>query len=570
MAIQNTERACGIVLPMALLALVILSLLGMGLLSSTYGVRLQAIRARKDLAAMLAAEAGYEKAVFWMSQQADILSGLQDDASGASGTIDFGHSNCAYTVQFHDYIGARPVFRATSIGVSGPFSRAVDVYVIQKISGWDMGMCRVPADSDFTYPVYFAEDEIIDMRLHINNHHDSPDERDIYISGTPQFLQKVQMGEDRYTVGGTDKYAAVLGLFEGGISYNQPDIRITDETAVEQKVQRFDASTKPSYRFSPVGLADILRPHAAVQLEFFVDGSVGKVRITDNCTVRGYRRFSSSQDTWDYKVVSDSGGQTYEKYDIYAYHYIPDSEVSVTTAVEDTYVKQVFGGCESEPGGQIFVDGNVVIGSEDYDVLVVKGKITVVATGHIWIADSIVVDGPHDPLSGLPTADNPNVLGLIALGVVKVVDPGLSSYPTGSPNYYPGLPSSSVPDATNPELLHSYAPVCNGSGSDRYLPEITIVEAAITVGGGGWGAENVRRGSYGGRQETTGNQDLLVVRGTIAEVIRGVVGLIDLDGFIKQYYLDDRLLEGVLPGNIWFGGKFVPAPAGWRDYQPEG
>ena len=98
-----------------------------------------------------------------------------------------------------------------------------------------------------------------------------------------------------------------------------------------------------------------------------------------------------------------------------------------------------------------------------------------------------------------------------------------------------------------------------------------VVEAAVTVGGGGWGAENVQRSGSGGRKESSPSytQDLLVLKGTISEAFRGVVGLVGSDGFIKQYYLDKRLLEGILPGDIWFGGKFVPAPAGWHDYRPE-
>ena len=95
-----------------------------------------------------------------------------------------------------------------------------------------------------------------------------------------------------------------------------------------------------------------------------------------------------------------------------------------------------------------------------------------------------------------------------------------------------------------------------------------MVEAALTVGGGGWGAENVRRGSYGGRKEASGNQDDLILRGTLSEAIRGVVGLIGSDGFLKQYYFDSRVLEGILPGDIWLQGKYIPAPAGWHDYRP--
>ena len=95
-----------------------------------------------------------------------------------------------------------------------------------------------------------------------------------------------------------------------------------------------------------------------------------------------------------------------------------------------------------------------------------------------------------------------------------------------------------------------------------------VIEAALTVGGGGWGAENVRRGSYGGRKEASGAQDYLILRGTLTEAMRGVVGLIGWDGYLKRYYLDERLLEGVLPGDIWLHSKYIPAPAGWNDYRP--
>ncbi len=94
-----------------------------------------------------------------------------------------------------------------------------------------------------------------------------------------------------------------------------------------------------------------------------------------------------------------------------------------------------------------------------------------------------------------------------------------------------------------------------------------VIEAAMTVGGGGWGAENVRRSPYGGRKEADGDQDQLIVRGTICEAIRGVVGLIDGDGYYKTYYFDKRLMEGILPGDLWLGGKFIPTPAGWHDYR---
>jgi hypothetical protein len=62
----------------------------------------------------------------------------------------------------------------------------------------------------------------------------------------------------------------------------------------------------------------------------------------------------------------------------------------------------------------------------------------------------------------------------------------------------------------------------------------------------------------------------LIVRGTITEAVRGVVGLIGADGYLKFYYFDERLLEGILPGDIWLRGKYIPAPAGWHDYRPGG
>ncbi len=51
------------------------------------------------------------------------------------------------------------------------------------------------------------------------------------------------MGESRYA-GKTDKYASVMGLFEGGIYFDQPDCKITDEDAIQSKVDRFKDSIK--------------------------------------------------------------------------------------------------------------------------------------------------------------------------------------------------------------------------------------------------------------------------------------------------------------------------------------
>jgi len=581
----------GSVLVLVVVSMIILVLLGLGMLGVAYGVRHRAIRLKNETTAMMAAEAGYEEAIFWMSQQLDMLTALQQNASGTNGALSVADGSCDYQIKLFAFVGSRPIYRVVSNGRSGVFKRTVDVYVVQALSGWDMGMCRVPFGGTQTYPVNFADGEIIDMRVHINDLEDSPDERDIYISGEPRFLELVTMGESKYTDGGGDKrgyndnrdYDDLMHLFEGGIYFNQPDCRITDEKTVQRKLDRFRASTDDDYNFSddtgkkPVATALVGQPgnrHPAVQLEFFVEGGVGKVRITNNCTVLGYQRDSNSK-TLDFKIKQDTDGEESERYDIYAYHFRADNSSDIKTEkISKTYVSQVFGEFESEPGGQIFVDGSVVIGGHEggYGTggdQVIKGTMTIVATGNIWVADSIRVDGPHDA-SGMPSEDNPNILGLISQGVVKVIDPGMSGYAEGNPNYYPGPPPS--------VSGHVYAPVAHpetypGAATyDRYLSDQMVVEAAITVGGGGWGAENVEWNDYGGRKEDSPPQDDLIVRGAIIECMRGVVGRVRTyyysgDGFIKHYYMDERILEGILPGDIWLRGKYVPAPSGWHDYR---
>jgi type II secretory pathway pseudopilin PulG len=558
----------GSVLALVVVALVILAALGVGLLTVAYGVRHKAIMLRNEAAAMVAAEAGYEKAIFWMGQQKDMLSALQDAVPGTTGVLNFPDGDCDYQIRLFTFAGSRPIYRVISNGHSSKFNRTVDVLVLQAASGWDMGMSRILTGGTSTMEVYFASSEIIDLPLHINNLHDNPDYRDIYITGSPQFLQSVAMGESRYTTGGggSDKYASVMGLFDSGIYFDQPDSRVTDEATIQTKVDRFEDSTKDEYKFTPVAGAPVGSPHPAAQLEFFVEDNVGKVRVTNNCTVLGYQRNNNNR-TLDFKIEPDTDGKRSERYDIYAYHFMPDANQRTTIPIEETYVSQSFGGVESEPGGQIFVDGSVIIGGDEAAYngdQVVKGKITVIATGNIWVADSVVVDGSHDA-NGRPTMDNPNVLGLISQGVIKVIDPGISSYSTGGANNYPGLPQE--PNG------FKYVPIGRSDSAaqydpNRHLPDPMVVEAALTVGGGGWGAENVRWNGYGGRKEESGPQDDLVIRGTIAEAARGVVGLIGADGFLKHYYSDERLLEGVLPGDIWLRGKYIPAPAGWHDYRP--
>jgi len=404
------------------------------------------------------------------------------------------------------------------------------------------------------------------MPVHINNADDNPDTIDIFIKGDPQFLQDVSMGESRYTKKGSDKYAGVMDVFDAGIDFDQPNSRITDEATIKMKVERFKDTTKGDYSFVPVTKASVPNAQPAVQLEFFVDGSgAGSVQITNNCTVRGFIQSQDSR-TWDFRIRPGSDGKYYERYNIYSYHLMPGNAETTgeraTHSIENTYVTQQIGEAQSEPGGQIFVNGNVIIGGDSTvqnGSQVVKGKITVVATGNIWIADSVVLDGPHDT-DGMPSKDNPNALGLIAQGVIKIVDPGMADYsyvddsplkPSGSVYVPIGVPDTGQP-------ADSYK---------RHLPDPMVVEAAVTVGGGGWGAENVRRSSYGDRKEFSGVQDELILRGTITEAIRGVVGLVGSDGFLKHYYFDKRFLEGILPGDMWLSGKYIPAPAGWREYR---
>ena len=570
--IRNRRKGSSLVL--VVISLVVLSFLGIGMLRVAYGLRHRAIQTKNEAIAMLAAEAGYEKAIFWMSQNKDMLSAIQKDDPGTSGSLNLPSGDADYQVMLYTFAGYRPVYRVLSTGHCGEFDRTVDVLVLQALSGWDMGKCEVPTGTSSTVEVYFADGEIIDMPLHINQLDDSPDEIDIHLSGDPEFLQTVGMGESRYTDSGGDKYGSVLKAFDNGILFDQPDNRITDKNTVQGKIDRFKDSTRLQYRFSPVANASVTNSQPAVQLEFFVEDGIGKVRITNNCTVRG-----NTAGTYDYKIQPGTDGKKFEKYNIYGYHYAPADADStgqrIVSNIEETYVTQDFGGVESEPGGQIYIDGNVVIGGDETwnnGSQLVKGKITVVATGNIWIADSVTLDGEHDA-DGKPSQGNTNIIGLVAEGVIKVVDPGQSS---------------SYVDKTDEGLeyapigLQDETPVGGSSGwkyvdkkwiwvevpgevmeYNRLLPDQTIVEAALTVGGGGWGAENV-----GDRKEYSGKQDDLILHGTITEAIRGAVGLVDKDGFLKYYYFDSRVLEGILPGDIWMQGKFIPAPAGWHDYRP--
>ena len=562
----------GSILAFMVIALIILAILGLGILDVAFGVRRQAIVLKNETSAMLAAEAGYERAIFWMEQQPDVISSLAAAGGTATGSKTFTSNNSSY-----DYTiirntvpaGARVVYRIVSNGHCGTSNRTVRVLVMQAVSGWDMGLCRVPSGTSSTTQVYFKTGEILDIPIHINKYNDSPDVADIYIQGTPRFLQEVNMGESKGS-----KYNGIMGLFEGGISFDQPDSKITDESVITAKVNRFAAMA--AYKYTPAYPSNwsswsskVTNPAPAVQLEFFVDNfGVGKVRITNNCVVRGYTSVSPA--IYDYAIKPGTSGTQYQKYNIYGCHYIPyntsnpprDSNI---VNIANTYVTPSYGGSSF---GLIYVNGNVIIGSAEENTAaapaglgvslsqlnIVQGNICVVATGNIWIANSLTVAG-NRKTGGMPADDNPNMLSLLSgtLGVIKVIDPkiqqtlaaadikvGATTYakyePTGLKN------STGLPAYTN----------------NRKVLNPMVVEAGIIVGGGGWGAENVDS-----RQESL---TPLTVRGTITERVRGVVG--QTKGFLKDYHFDERLLEGFIPEDMRLKGKYIPVPAGWEDYRP--
>ncbi len=619
---KQHRHAKGSVLALVLILVVILSLLGFALIKISEGASLQSLLFQNEQIAMLTAEAAYENAIYWMSQNPDLL--LDMDMSGTDGSFNFPDSRADYHVEFYGFVGYRPIFEVTANGYCGTFHRGIRVYVAQSVSGWEMGMCRIPTGTISTDEVYFVSGEIIDMPIHINSYGAVDDsQRDIAISGNPTFLQEVTMEESRYSSGKSDKYRDIINVFDEGILFDQPKSLITDEASIDKKIKWYQETVRdnrPDLVLKPQKNNSVSEAQAAVQLEFFVgtDG-VGYVRITNDCTVRGR---TGGSGTYDYKVQPGTSATRFEKYPIYAYHYIPQNAETcgkqVTETIESIQIFADYGAIESPPCGMIYVDGSVVIACasenlSDPDIAmlnVVQGKVCVIATGNIWIADSITVSDKDDngdnyprQADGMPAMDNPNALGLFTQGVIKVVDPGLvEDYVVNLPGHWetepghwetiPGhwtgrgrrkkwVPEETVwapgknvwveggkglPAVTGLE----YGPVAiKDSGySDgdyhRHLPDPMVLEAAMTIGGGGWGAENV---GYPGGRETSGSTDDLIVRGTLTEVIRGVVGIIGRNGYEKNYYFDKRMLSGLIPGTVRLKGKFVTTPGGWSDFR---
>jgi hypothetical protein len=591
----------GSTLVVVLILMSILTLTGLALLKVSEGRLVETVRIKSLESASAAAEAGYEKAVFWMSQQVDMLEALE--TANQTVSLSFPQSSADYKISFVNFVGSRPVFKLEANGYHGIYQKTLSAYLVQAVAGWEMGKCRIVSDTTQTAQVRFVNGEIIAMPLHINDLKDNPDSADIYISGSPNFMEHVSMGESRHTSGGKDKYASLLKLFPEGISFNQPASRIVDPTTISVKNQRFFDATNPAYRLTPktvhtlpkdskgkTGFYNTVSAQPAVQLKFYVKDGQGFVRIINDCTVAGYTRAGSSTSTWDYKVDPANPATKYIKYPIYGCHYsnAAYTDVRIDDSSAPIYVSQNFNGIKSDPGAQIHITGNVVIGcsSEDAATLgtlnTVKGRISIVATGAIWIANELKIDGVKQA-DGMPDKDNPNVIGLISESVIKVVDPGmttnnllynksyynatkLSGYnpigvKDGSTSYSRVLPGTVTVEAA------MTVGVKDGSTSySRVLPGTVTVEAAMTVGGGGWGAENVyRSSSYAGRKNfSSSSNDKLIIRGTLTEAIRGIVGNGD-NGYIKQYYYDQRLTTGILPSNIWLKGKYILVPGGWNE-----
>ena len=588
---HHARRQHGSALALVVIVALILTITGAALLSVAEGQLFQSIRVKHQEAAFSAAEAAFEKAIYWMSQQVDMLEALEEEQ--ASDSLTFDKSRADYEVSFSRFLAARPVFHVEAVGYSGIFEHRLSAYVVQAVSGWELAMCRCPIGPNNTAELRFVTGDILDIPMHVNAYEPLPNTRDIYIQGSPEFRSHVSVSESRYTSGGADKYGSVMNLFQGGISFNQPASLISDADSVGTRVNRFREATNPSFRFSPQvvqslpfdssgreGFHNTVSEQPAVHLQFYVNNGQGYVRIHDNVTVAAYTRGGSSGNSLDYKINPESNS-AFKKYGIYGCHFITGDYTDVRIDDPDSplYVSQVFGGVESEPGAQIYVDGNVVIGAAEEDMAHlgehinrVKGQISVVASGNIWITNDLKVDGPRRE-DGMPTIDNPNILGLISQGVIKLADPGMTDngllYQTDG--YWEGPEEDQTwVEPFDPTQVDGYKPIANpdqaGVIHSRKLPQTVTVEAAMTVGGGGWGVENLyRNSSFPGRKNYSPNQkDTLIVRGSLTEALRGAIGSGN-NGFIRGYYYDERVMAGIVPGNMWLKGKYVPIPGGWSE-----
>jgi hypothetical protein len=612
-------RNDGSILAFVVSAIFILTILGMGVLAIAYGARLRAINIKESTLAKLTAEAGYEKAIRWLSAQQDPVSILSPTSSRGearakvveltSDIKDFPKTSFVSRISFNSFFGSRPVYHIQSCGYSGKlphgswkFTRVVDANVIQAICGWDMGQCETPRDEFTTTPVRFSKDsDDIGIPIHINAYNPGKSTADIYIDLTNSpspFRQPVYMAESRYKSGRItpDKYSSIIDFFQGGIYFDQNNSKISwtrnnaaqkriCRDSIRKKVNRFISSTKPEFNFSRLtgkqprindnlmqkqndpNHINIRQWVPAVQFEFYTK-KIGMVRITNNCGVA-----CIEGGDYDYMLNFVDPAKDYRKYNVYAYHYADNADRILIGGqdprVTDTYVSeqavtpsQIV---KTPLGGQIYVDGNVIIGGlvrrSDGRIYIdgswknseIRGRLTIVATGNIWIVSPIKYDNPQNTSTGfpIPGARNLNVLGLFSqFGVVKVVDPALSAG-MNDLQYY--RPVASPNDPNQQEQRNS--------PQQRSMPEPMVVQAVITAAGGGFGVENVEN-----RRERISKNNF-VVAGAITEVVRGLVkDLRSENGFKKHYYFDKRLLNGILPGDLWLQSKYAPVPGGWRDW----
>jgi hypothetical protein len=609
-------RNNGSVLIVASLTVFTLSILGLGLLTTAYGMKLRAISQRNAMAAKLAAEAGYEAAIQWMNQQPDILTAMTKSGRSRSTTKITKSSpprrardgSYVYTISFDRFMGTQPVYEIISNGYCNSLSQTVRSLVVQKVSGWDMALCHIPAGELMSTRSYFSGQDIVEMPLHINSAGSPGDNtEDIFVSrrDQPLFTQPVSMGESRYKWWGTnkDKYISMMSLFQGGVYFDQPGSNVTTpfstpsaNLSAAQKVGRFIGTTSGTCIYKPVTTPAVnsaltsanptWTTAPAVQLEFYeTNGGVGMIRATNNCTVclvpgAGY----------DY-MLDPLGPNPYMQYPIYGYHYADSSKGSSQVrnfSVSSTYVTQQATTpkgrvATTTAGGQIYVNGNVIIGgdvgTDSQGTMVMagttfpsrlKGRLTIVATGNIWVVSPITYAGPQDVefqggflTKQLPGATNQNILGLFSqLGVVKVVDPQLSL------NVPKDIMDSRAPaaytDAQGSTLTYQpigFQKVLPSRVWDRQLLDPSkpsavsiVVQASITSCGGGWGIENI------GARLGTG---ILIVAGSITESVQGTVVDFMGNGFRRCYYFDHRLSTGILPGDMWLQRKYIPTPGGW-------
>ena len=109
---------------MVVLGIFILTILSVGILRLGYGAALRTRIIHGRTMAQLAAEAGYEQAVCWLSTQEDVLGflspaiGLAQVQAFDSNNTDFPESSYQCSVSFDHFMENRPVYKIVSNGYS--------------------------------------------------------------------------------------------------------------------------------------------------------------------------------------------------------------------------------------------------------------------------------------------------------------------------------------------------------------------------------------------------------------------------------------------------------------------